>query len=194
MRDSPEPEGFSSDLQSLLKQTSKCYIFQGKKIQLPAHIEKIRLYGCLIFHSDCERVNQVSHFLSHSASSFLISNQQLSTDHFINLLSLWTFPSSAPPSLAMGLCWTSTSVSAGEDSTIRAEWRSTASKVGYKSLCDVKIYFTASCRMKTLSLLKLQSFLNLRKTTTFQLAATHFVWYSSVSNEFPGVVRLWKLL
>lgn len=36
----------------------------------------------------------------------------------------------------MDLCWTSTSASAGEDFTIRAEWRSMALKVGYKALCN----------------------------------------------------------
>lgn len=44
---------------------------------------------------------------------------------------------SAPPSSAMDLCWTSTSANAGGDSTIRAEWPSTDTKVGYKSLCAI---------------------------------------------------------
>lgn len=66
-------------------------------------------------------------------------------------LSLPLFSPSALPSLATDLCWTSTSASAGEDSTIRAVWRSMALKVGYKSLCDIKIHIAERCQIQTLN-------------------------------------------
>lgn len=99
------------------------------------------------------------HVIPFSASTscdILVDNNQ--KGFVFQSLSLYFFSSSALPSLAMDLCWTSTSASAGEDSTIQAEWPSMAIKVGYKSLCDLKIHFAASCQIKTFNLSKVNSF------------------------------------
>lgn len=98
-------------------------------------------------------------FLSASASCDILDDNNLKKKkRFIfQSFSVYLFPPSALPSLAMDLCWTSTSASAGEDSTIQAEWPSMATKVGYKSLCDVKIHFAARCQMKNFNLSKVNS-------------------------------------
>lgn len=134
-----------------------------------------------------------SHVCPHTTScETLVDNNQT------NLHLSVSFSPSALPSSAMDLCWTSTSASAGEDSTIQAEWRSMALKVGYKSLCDIKIHIAASCQIKTLNLSK-TSFWDLRKKPKnnlfFQLTATHFVWDSSYVfwTCILGFVRLWNL-
>lgn len=118
---------------------------------------------------------------------------------FVNVhLSFSAFLSpSALPSSAMDLCWTSTSASAGEDSTIQAEWRSMALKVGYKSLCDIIIHIAASCQIKTLNLSK-ASFWDLWKNKkqllfsvdshTFCLKFLLCLWMGIL-----GLLRLWKL-
>lgn len=65
---------------------------------------------------------------------------------------------SALPSSAMALCWTNTSASAGQDSTIPAEWPSMATKVGCWSLCVRRTLFAASFRIKTVHLWREGSF------------------------------------
>lgn len=124
-------------------------------------------------------------FCPHAATScdILVGDQ--------NQNCLFIFLHSALPLLAMDLCWTSTSASAGGDSTIQAEWRSMALKVGYKSLCDIKIHFAVGCQIKTLNLSKVSFWdlwkkqkTNKKKPLLFQLTATRFGWNPSYVFEW----------
>lgn len=102
---------------------------------------------------------------------------------------LCSFSSSALPLLAMDLCWTSTSASAGEDFTIRAEWRSMALKVGYKALCNnnKKMHIAVSCQIKTLSLAK-ASFWELWKKEE----NNHLFWADSHTFCLKFLLQLWR--
>lgn len=108
---------------------------------------------------------------------------------------LFIFLHSALPLLAMDLCWTSTSASAGGDSTIQAEWRSMALKVGYKSLCDIKIHFAVGCQIKTLNLSKV-SFWDLWKKQTKKKKQplisvdSHTFWLKSILCLWMGILGL----
>lgn len=113
-------------------------------------------------------------------------------------LSLHLFPPSALPSSATDLCWTSTSASAGEDSTIRAEWRSMALKVGYKSLCDIKKTFFSELSDQNFEYFrsKLLGFMKKTKTLFFFSVDRHTFFLKFFLCLWMGVLgleRLWNL-
>lgn len=89
----------------------------------------------------------------------------------------------------MDLCWTSTSASAGEDFTIRAEWRSMALKVGYKALCNNNkiMHIAVSCQIKTLNLAK-ASFWELWKKEE----NNHLFWADSHTFCLKFLLQLWR--
>lgn len=119
------------------------------------HFEMLSSYSHLLFDSRSANrgwVGWVTMLIHHPPPSCIFQHfpPKCLTYSPPDSLSL-SFSPSALPSLAMDLCWTSTSASAGEDSTIRAEWHSMALKVGYTSLRDIKILIAERCHIKTLN-------------------------------------------
>lgn len=123
--------------------------FQGGNCSVFDQSHWILIFCSEIRQTKSPKLHWLSSPSSTSAQTSVYSNTELVlfADNPFSSSSA-SFPSpSALRLLATDSCWTSTSANAGGDSTIQAEWPSTDTKVGYKSLCDTtenKIHFLKS--------------------------------------------------